>query len=271
MSHPSGPSRRYRIAFTLVELLVVIGIIALLIGILLPVLSTARAQSRQAKCLTNLRQFGQIDQMYQTEYKGWHLWGYYGWTQASGGWNPSTPPTPDADGPRRWWYQNDLILSTLGSVNPASYRYPMAAGCPDAPLPEQRADKNGTTLHNSYSMNYTSFPGMNASIAPKYFNCWKNSQVRAASEKIHFCDGVSEGVSVGNSANNSSLRYYDPYYGERHEPPDKGSTVAYRHKKGANVLFYDGHCEWKRDDQLWVDPAKPATIVNLRQWQPKAQ
>ena len=84
-------SRRGRGAFTLVELLVVIGIIALLVSILLPALNKAREDAKRVRCLSNQRQLVMAWQMYASDNKG-HFAG-------------SNTPTFSAAGPdgKGWW------------------------------------------------------------------------------------------------------------------------------------------------------------------------
>src|SRR4051794_17003800 len=66
---PAVSSRR-RAAFTLVELLVVIGIIALLISVLLPALNKARKAARTTACMSNIRQLCMAEIQYVQDNKG---------------------------------------------------------------------------------------------------------------------------------------------------------------------------------------------------------
>lgn len=72
-THASHPDRR---GFTLIELLVTISIIAVLVGILLPVLGTARTTAKHVKASSDIRQLMLGHTYYQGDYKGHVPWGY---------------------------------------------------------------------------------------------------------------------------------------------------------------------------------------------------
>lgn len=70
MSFARKPVSSRRLAFTLIELLIVIAIIALLAAILFPTFSRARERARQASCMSNLKQVGLALKQYAQDYDG---------------------------------------------------------------------------------------------------------------------------------------------------------------------------------------------------------
>jgi prepilin-type N-terminal cleavage/methylation domain-containing protein/prepilin-type processing-associated H-X9-DG protein len=86
-------------AFTLVELLVVIGIIAVLMGMLLPALAKAQLHARSVQCASNMKQVGTALLMYANENKNWLF--------------PLGPDVPF--GPN-----GSMVPSTLGYVGPST-------------------------------------------------------------------------------------------------------------------------------------------------------
>lgn len=274
---PRAPRRRFPRplarcaprAFTLVELLVVIGIIALLVAILLPVLGRARAAARRAQCLSTLRQIGIVNQMYANEFNNWNLPSRWGWSASNPPWPPNNPPPLPASGPARSW-ANVTTLSRGLSAAQDNGRYPLAVICPDAPLAVSNGnDRIGYAITLSYGMNTTQLPGLPVRLAPHYFNAWKRNEVLSPAEKIHFVDAIG---SVSNSGKlNSTMKYFLPGWGEIYEAPDHSNIVCYRHNRGANVLYYDAHAQWAPESDLRYDPADAATLRNKRQWEPRTK
>lgn len=140
--------RERRRGFTLVELLVVIGIIALLIGILLPALSRAREAANTIKCASNLRTVGQGMAMYVADNKGYFPAAYiYSGMQIVG-----NTETPDAavNGYIHW--SSFLYGRKDRSATDAIFRSPVgweAFQCPSI-------DNGGLPPTNTYDANHDS-------------------------------------------------------------------------------------------------------------------
>jgi prepilin-type N-terminal cleavage/methylation domain-containing protein len=98
--------KRIRIdrGFTLVELLVVIGIIAVLISVLLPALTKARQQANLVACQANLKQMGSLFQVYAAENKGFMPYGEANvWVRQVGNLKFYTGFNTSTGGTWNWW------------------------------------------------------------------------------------------------------------------------------------------------------------------------
>ena len=246
--HVSPNGQRRRVAgFTLVELLVVIGIIALLISILLPSLNAARKQAQIAKCLSNLRQIGNAQTMYMGENKNYAVPIFMG----RGGLTPNV---------RQVWPNNNSFRFALGAhpwVDGNGYgnRYALGLICPAAEQAQDQANPKGAPIQLSYGYNnvddrrntgggmvYKPGPGTTPD-ANLTFKGRLATRVLNPSGKVMFIDAIGAQVNRFASAYHANPAADADMMDERKDGTDK-AYVHYRHGKVAdkvNVLFWDGH------------------------------
>ncbi|MDB5324818.1 MAG: xcpT 4 [Phycisphaerales bacterium] len=158
---------RQRKAFTLVELLVVIGIIALLISILLPSLNRARQQANLIKCSSNLRSIGQMLQIYVSENKGFAPYGQVDSNIQTGAMLSYTGLLADAPAP--WYWCDTLAImmkqkpSNIPGYTLTALRYPKVFEDTDAIVQDAASYGRESQINH-----YTGHPRIFAYIDSQY-------------------------------------------------------------------------------------------------------
>ena len=242
MQHPLARRR----AFTLIEILVVIAIIALLAGLLFPVFSRAREEGRKASCLNNMRQLGIAFQQYTADYRGkYPLSGDFydatsgtcfggmcdGWAPGNGHWVAGPPNQPIA-------YIDTSSGGVVGEPNGNSANLEAGALFPytkSTAIYVCPSNKDGGVKKLTYSMNCA-------------LTALSTSRIRSPGDIVLLVDeeqandgyffAVNDGPA-GSTAGGTTSNSTD--------------ALTKRHNGGGNLLFADGHVKFYSADSFSLD------------------
>ena len=241
--------------FTLVELLVVIGIIALLISILLPSLSKARESARTIKCLSNLRQLGMAAMMYANESKQFLPYPTSAYGDVSG---------VDNAGERMLWFS--VLDPYLGGISGQG--------------------RTGVAAHRGYTpfkqcVVWESFEGgkitggqdalKEASRSYKMNSHLRRTNPRAPA-KVSDVRNATNFVMFGDSTSMDYTGYTTDSFENAQFSMEVNDITqagpALRHgKDAANIVFVDGHAATITAKTITKNLRPPLAAVQVKSWE----
>jgi prepilin-type N-terminal cleavage/methylation domain-containing protein len=226
-------------AFTLIEVLVVIAIIAILAGLLLPTLSSAKAKGRTAGCLNNLNQLALCFQMYSAENDGTLAENYQTGTNS--------------------WVRGDMKVLT-DSTNETMIRqgrlFPYGNNPAIYHCPADSFQTNGLPRVRSYSMNsWIGSRQMEAELQSREYRTFlKENEITAMGPSRLWVLADEHEESIDDCWFLVTMDDSKPF----------ASFPAARHQRGYCLNFADGHAEfYKLRDPKTLTPASRVGTANL--------
>jgi prepilin-type processing-associated H-X9-DG protein/prepilin-type N-terminal cleavage/methylation domain-containing protein len=215
----------WRKAFTLVELMVVIGITGILAGLLLPTLCKAKAQSRSAACSSNLRQIGFGLSMYVGDFHQY-------------------PTDTKWMGTALPWYTNQSLMPYAADQRKIFF-------CPahrltDRPIADSRYFNPSSYGYNSLGSGR--WAGARLGLGFSSDGPISETWVRVPSDMIAFGDSGTD--TAWDLRLNPNVET-QPERGDN-QTTSNSWLPSDRHRGGANILFCDGHVEYANQRQ-WIE------------------